>query len=207
LRNHEQQIAQARVIDEVMRSKYTGEELYEWMIGQIAAVHFQSYQLALDMAKKAERALQFELGRDDVFHIEGGYWDSLKKGLLAGERLHLDLRRMDASYVEQNRREYELTKHVSLRQLDPLALLTLKATGACDVTLPEWLFDLDCPGHYMRRIKSVGFSIPCVVGPYASVNCTASLHSSSVRYSSLLGEGYPRDGADALRFVDRFGAI
>lgn len=53
-------MSQARVIDAVMRSKLTGEALYEWMIGQIAAVHFQSYQLALDMAKKAERALQFE---------------------------------------------------------------------------------------------------------------------------------------------------
>ena len=82
MRNHQQQIDQARVIDEVMRNKYTGEALYEWMIGQIAAVHFQSYQLALDMAKKAERSLQFELGREDFFSIEGSYWDSLKKGRL-----------------------------------------------------------------------------------------------------------------------------
>lgn len=59
----------------------------------------------------------------------------------------------------------------------------------------------------MRRIRSVAFSIPCVVGPYASVNCAASLQSSTVRYSPLVGEGYARDGADALRFVDRFGGI
>jgi hypothetical protein len=207
LRNHELQIEQARAVDEVMRSKYTGEALYEWMVGQIAAVHFQSYQLALDMARKAERALQYELGREDIFAIEGGYWDSLKKGLLAGERLLLDLRRLDAAYVEQNRREYELVKHISLRQLDPLALLALKATGVCEVTLPEWLFDLDCPGHYMRRIRTVGFSVPCVVGPYASVNCTASLHGSTVRYSAGVAGGYERDGADSLRFVDRFGAV
>ena len=114
---------------------------------------------------------------------------------------------MDAAYVEKSKREYELTKHVSLRQLDPLALLALKATGVCDVTLPEWLFDLDCPGHYMRRIRSVGFSVPCVVGPYASVNCTASLHRSAVRNSPQVAGGYPRDGADSLRFVDRYGAI
>jgi Tc toxin complex TcA C-terminal TcB-binding domain len=27
------------------------------------------------------------------------------------------------------------------------------------VTLPEAVFDLDCAGHYLRRIKAVGFSI------------------------------------------------
>jgi hypothetical protein len=39
---------------------------------------------------------------------------------------------------------------ISLRQLDPVALLTLKTTGACTVSAPEWLFDRGCPGHYMR---------------------------------------------------------
>ena len=60
------------------------------------------------------------------------------------------------AYHDNNKRELELTRHVSLRQLDPLALLTLRITGSCTVTVPEWLYDRDCPGHYMRRIKSVG---------------------------------------------------
>ncbi len=207
LANHEKQIEQSRTVAELLRTRYTSEELHEWMIGEIAAVHFQSYQLALDMARKAERALAFELGRDDLATVTAGHWDSLKKGLLAGERLQLELRRMDAAYVEQNRREYELVKHVSLRQLDPLQLLALKATGTCEVALPEWLFDLDCPGHYMRRIRTVAFSVPCVVGPYASVNCTATLLGSEVRYSSLAAGEYARDGADSARFVDHFGAV
>ena len=88
---------------------------------------------------------------------------------------------MEADYLHRNLREYELTRHVSVRELDPLALLALKATGSCEFDLPEWLFDLDGPGHYFRRIKTVSVSLPCVVGPYASVNCTASLLSSSVR--------------------------
>ena len=67
---------------------------------------------------------------------------------------------MSSAYLDQNKREYELNKHVSLRQLDPLALLELKATGTCEVTLPEWLFDLDGPGHYLRRLKTVSLSIP-----------------------------------------------
>ena len=39
-----------------MRNKYTNRELYEWTIGQIAGIYFQSYQLAYDLAQRAERA-------------------------------------------------------------------------------------------------------------------------------------------------------
>ena len=82
---------------------------------------------------------------------------------------------MELAYHELNRREYELTKHVSLRQVDPRALIELRTTGQCTVDLPEELFDLDGPGHYFRRLRSVAVSIPCVVGPYAGVNCTLTL--------------------------------
>ena len=75
------------------------------------------------------------------------------------------------------------------------------------MTIPEWLYDRDCPGHYMRRIKTVSLSIPSVVGPYASVNCTLSLQASSLRVSPLLANGaYARASQDDNRFVDYFGA-
>jgi hypothetical protein len=115
---------------------------------------------------------------------------------------------MEMAYHDNNKRELELTKHVSLRQLSPVALLTLKATGTCQVMIPEWLYDLDCPGHDMRRIKSVALSIPSVVGPYTSVNCTLSLLKSSLRKSPLLKDGeYTRQGSDDDRFVDYIGAV
>jgi hypothetical protein len=84
----------------------------------------------------------------------------------------------------------------------------LKITGSCTVTAPEWLYDLGCPGHYMRRIKSVGLSIPSVVGPYTSLNCTVSLQRSTLRVLPLLKNGiYARDPAqDDDRFIDYFGA-
>ena len=43
-----------------------------------------------------------ELGLSDSVFIRFGYWDSLKKGLLAGERLGHGLKRMEAAYLEQN---------------------------------------------------------------------------------------------------------
>ena len=64
-------------------SKYTNHELYGWMVGQISGLYFQRYQLAYDVAKRAERAFRYELGLHDSNFIQFGYWDSLKKGLLA----------------------------------------------------------------------------------------------------------------------------
>jgi hypothetical protein len=60
----------------------------------------------------------------------------------------------------------------------------------------------------MRRIKSVALSIPCVVGPYASVNCTLSLLKSSIRKSPVPKDGeYARQGTEDDRFVDYAGAV
>ena len=127
--------------------------------------------------------------------VKFNYWDGGRKGLLSGEALN-------------NKREFEMTKHVSLRQLNPVALLTLKASGTCQVTIPESLYDLDCPGHYLRRIKSVALSMPSVVGPYTSVNCTLSLLKSSMRKSPLPKDGaYARQGSEDDRFVDYIGAV
>jgi hypothetical protein len=204
LRNHETQIENAKSVDEFMRDKFTSKQLHRWMSSQIAEVYFRTYQLALDQAKRAERAYQHELGLDAATtpFVRVSYWDSLKKGLLAGEQLHHDLKRMDAAFLEQNRREYEISKHVSLSQLDPVALILLKQTGKCTVSLPEALFDLDYPGHYLRRLKSVGLSIPCVVGPYANVSCTLTLKRSSVRCKTVPGTDYAGDpyNGDDSRF-------
>jgi hypothetical protein len=108
--------------------------------------------------------------------------------------------------VTRNKREYEMTKHVSLVQLDPGAILELRNTGTCTILIPEEIYDMDGPGHYLRRIKSVAVSIQCVVGPYASVSCTLIQTKSSIRRSPLLRDGnYPREGAEDDRFSDHFG--
>jgi hypothetical protein len=181
LGNHQIQIDNALEADEFMRSKFTNQQLYDWMIGQVSSVYFQSYQLAYNTAKKAEKCFQDELGIENGSYIQFGYWDSLKKGLLSGEKLQYDLRRLEIAYLEQNKRDFEITKHISLALIDPLALLRLKETGACEISLPEELFDLDFPGHYFRKIKSVSLSIPCIAGPYTSVNATLRLTNNRYR--------------------------
>ncbi|WP_437308363.1 neuraminidase-like domain-containing protein [Sorangium sp. So ce388] len=184
LRNHDRQTEQAReVLAFLQDRKRTTEELYDWMVAELSTVHYQTYTLAYDMAKRAERALRFELGTPDSTPamVRFGAWDSLKQGLLAGERLQHDLRRLEVAFLEQTPREAELVKHVSLAEVAPEQLMRLRETGTCEVVLTQEVFDLDYPGHYFRRIKSVAVTVPTVTGPYAGVSCTLTLSNTSVR--------------------------
>jgi Tc toxin complex TcA C-terminal TcB-binding domain/Neuraminidase-like domain/FHA domain/Putative peptidoglycan binding domain len=199
-------VTNAQNVDAFLHSKFTDKELYDWMTGQISTTYFQAYQLAYSIAKAAEQCFDRELGLSDTSYIQFGYWDSLRQGLMAGEKLQYDLRRMQSAYFTQNERELEIVKHVSLLQLDPYALVELRETGTCLIDLPEILFDLDNPGHYMRRLKAVGLTVPCVVGPYTSVSATLTLLANQVRTSPDVGSGYPRTNPDS-RFTDDPGGV
>ncbi len=184
LTNHELQMDNAAETDSFMRSKFTNTELYTWTLNQVAATYFQSYQLAYDLARKAEECYKAELpaGQRPVGNfIKFGYWDSLRKGLMSGEKLQFDLRKMEATYMEENERELELTKHFSLAMIGPFSLLVLREQGSCTFGLDETWFDLDYPGHYMRRIKSVSISIPCIAGPYTSIASRLTLLENALQ--------------------------
>ena len=205
------QVQQAQDVQSFLQSKFTSAVFYTWMQSELSGLYYQYYRFACDTARRAEQTMKQELMRpelDQTQFIQFNYWDAGHQGLLSGEALHFDLKRLEMAYHDSNKRELELTRHVSLRQLDPLALLSLRITGSCTTTVPEWLYDRDCPGHYMRRIKSVSLSIPSVVGSFTSVNCTLSLQSSTVRVSPQLANGgYARDTSHADdRFVDYLGS-
>jgi Tc toxin complex TcA C-terminal TcB-binding domain/Neuraminidase-like domain len=191
LKNHDLQIENAQKIDEYLRMKFSNTKLYDWMVRQVSATYFTTYQLALDLARKAEQCLERELPADKpVTYVQPGYWDSLRKGLLAANGLLLDLKRVEAAYIERNRRGPELTKHVSLASFDPMQLVALRSSGTCKIAIPEELFDLDHPGQYRRRLKTVSLSLPCVAGPYTTISCRLTLKRSQVRVQEK------RSGAD-----------
>jgi hypothetical protein len=189
LENHKQSIENSKQVEQFLRAKFSNQELYQWMREQLFAVYKQSYNLCYEMAKKAEKAFKHEIGTETASFIQYGYWDNSKQGLVAGDKLQLALRQMERAYLDDNRRELELTKNVSIARLDPLALIELRGTGRCRVSLPEELFDLDFRGHYFRRIKAVRLSIPCVVGPHTSIACTLRLTSNSIRVNTSMNQG------------------
>jgi hypothetical protein len=185
--NQKLQIDNAVKVNEFMQFKYTCQELYDWMAAQISTTYYRAYQMAYSFAKKALLCYRLELPQSKVagnLLIKSNYWDSRRKGLMAGESLQVDLRNMESNYIEDNKRTYELTKHISLAQLNPVQLAKLRATGYCSISIPEEWYDLDYPGHVNRTIKSVSVSIPCVSGPYTTIPCTLNLNSSYRRINS-----------------------
>jgi Tc toxin complex TcA C-terminal TcB-binding domain len=187
--NQQKQIDNAKEVEDFLRAKYTNQELYAWMEGQVRALYYQACTLAYDLAKKAEKAFRFERGLTassaNSNFIQYGYWDPAYDGLLAGERLYIGLKQLEAAYQEKRAYDFEIVKNISLQQLNPLALVQLRETGTCEFALPEALFDMGYPGHYMRRIKSVALTFACTVGPPTSVNCVLRLLEHKFRTNAI----------------------
>jgi hypothetical protein len=149
------------------------------------------------------------LGRDETF-IRFGYWNSQKKGLTAADALLHDIKRMEKAHRDNNTRDYELVKHISLAQVDPFALLQLKTTGKATITVPEIAFDLDHPSHFKRRIKTVSVSMLCNAGPYTTVGMTLSLIANKYRKTTAQGPNpheYKEDPGNDGRFAYNPGTI
>jgi hypothetical protein len=199
--NQQKQIGFLQEVVDFMQNKFTKADLYEWLRSELFSQYTVAFDITYDLAKRAEQGYRFKRGVADSNFIQPtGYWENAYQGLLAGERLLLALRQMEQAYEQQNFREFELTKTISLLQLDPLQLIRLKETGRCEFELPEALFDLDYPGHYMRRIQSVALTIPCVVGPYTGVNATLRLTDNAIRWQPTLVPQYSRTGDNDPRF-------
>lgn len=198
--NQQKAIDNANEVEEFIKNKYSNEELYTWMRGSLKTLYHQVYNLAYELAKKAEKTYCFERGISSANFIQSGYFDAGRDGLLAGEQLYVGLKQLEAAYQNERGYDYEITKTVSLHQISPLAVIQLKETGKCEFTLPEVLFDMNYPGHYKRRIKSVAVSIPCIAGPYTGVNATLSLLENKFRNTALGGTTYEENIDEDIRF-------
>lgn len=168
---NQRSIDNATQTEEFLRNKFTNRDLYQWMANRLSTVYFQTYKLALNLALSAQKAYQYERDSEEVF-IDMSYWDSLKKGLLAGEGLMLSLQQMEDAYSSGNARRLEIRKTISLLQVNPKAVLDLRNSGVCYFEFDEKLFDMDYPGHYARKIKSLSVVLPSVVGPYQNIHAT-----------------------------------
>ena len=183
---HEENMEQADELHEFYENKFTSLGLYNYLSTTLNRLYREAYNVAYEMAKLAERAYQFERDDDDTIFIAGDNWQFDRAGLLAGERLLLQLQRMEKAYLEKHTRDYEVTQSFSLVLLDPSALLALRQTGSCNFTIPEIAFDLFYPGQYKRLVKSVRLTIPCVAGPYTNISAKLTLLKSLVRQSDNL---------------------
>jgi hypothetical protein len=202
-----------------LTNKFTNSDLYDWMVSKLSDVYFQSYRMAYAMAKRAERDYQYELALPNATFIQFGYWDSLHKGLLAGESLMTDLLRMQASYLDLNVRRYEISRIISMATLPPIQgaaqppIVQLLQTGACDFELPESLYDNDYPGQYQRQLKRVSVTVVYSnPGKNDNVLCTLTLVKNQVRMNTNLNTGGGDPYAETPvgndpRFAYQYGAV
>lgn len=188
INNQQQLMENALEVEDFLKNKFTNEELYTWMRGSLKTLYHQVYGLTYELAKKAEKVYRFERGISSSNFIQSGYWDAGRNGLLAGEQLYVGLKQMEAAYQNERGHDYEITKHISLQQINPMALIVLRETGKCEFAFPEIFFDMDYPGHYKRRIKSISISIPCIVGPYTGVNASLRLLENKFRNTAITAE-------------------
>lgn len=176
---HEKNMEQADELQEFYKDKFTNLGLYNYLSTTLNRLYHEAYNMASSLAKLAEQAYNFERDDNTVPFIANDNWQADRAGLLAGERLLLQLQRMEKTYLENHTRNYEITQSFSLALLNPLALVSLKQTSSCTFKIDEIMFDLFYPGQYKRLIKSVRLSIPCVTGPYTNVSAKLTLISGS----------------------------
>src|SRR6185312_1391402 len=82
--NQQKQIDNSQEVSDFLSSKYSSEELYDWMQQQLRGLYYQTYTQAYDLAKRAEKVFRFERGVSETSFVQFGYWDPGHDGLLAG---------------------------------------------------------------------------------------------------------------------------
>jgi hypothetical protein len=184
---HDETVKQIEEVYAFNQERFSNFGLYTYLSATLQGVFREAYNNALAMARLAEQAYRFERGDDQAPVLQPSYWETGKAGLLAGEKLFIDLQNLERRFLETNYRSLEIDQPFSLSQINPAALLQLKQNGECTFSLPEVFFDLFYPGQYRRRIRSVRLTIPCVTGPFTNVGATLSLTGSSIRREPKLG--------------------
>ncbi|MEN1834990.1 neuraminidase-like domain-containing protein [Pseudomonas lijiangensis] len=193
---------QAQVYYTFLKNRATGPALYQWLIGQMATLYFQAYDVVLSMCLGTEACWQYEIGDRDTRFIPVNAWADNRYGLTAGEMLKLGLLQMESAFLSRHERRLELTKTISLKNLlrhyDPGAnaedatpratgweavITQLETTGEIAFDLDSSLFDKDYPGQYLRQIVRVSVSIPAVLGPYEDIRVLLTQQASSVLLS------------------------
>ena len=204
LENYEREIELKDEMYEHLSEKYTNKDLYTWLKKETGKVYKTLFQLAAKVARKAEKCYHFEIGDTDMdaksaktfIKGSGVYWDGLHSGLLAGEKLLADLHAMEVAYLENDKHEIEITRPVSLWELEnrtelyedeksvPTPLQNLIDDGYCEFSIPELLYKIDFPNQYFRRIRDIWIEVivPDYSGHY--LNAQLSLIENSLDLKS-----------------------
>ena len=186
--NLEREIEHKDEIYNHLCEKYSNKELYGWLKKETGTIYKTLFQLAVKVARKAEKCYHFEIGDTEenpktaktFIKGSGSYWNGLRSGLLAGEKLLADLHAMEVAYLENDRNELEITKDIYLDELDDMdnncsfleSLNSLeKEVQNFRIEISKDAFDFT---HYFGRIRDVKIQVILKV-PSSHRNISAEL--------------------------------
>jgi hypothetical protein len=188
------------LLDFIATKRFGNADLYDWMSGILEQIYRFFLQQATSMAQLAEAQLAFERQETLPVFIQADYWEPARASLDAGEgdpvaaaiaaaiaasgqasdrrgltgsvRLLRDLTELDQYAFRTNQRKLQLSKTLSLAQLDPIAFQRFRETGVLRFATPLSLFDRDFPGHYLRLIRRVRTSVIALIPPTEGIHAT-----------------------------------
>jgi hypothetical protein len=195
--DHLRVVGQERVIADMQASdaqsgldfiehKFTNAELYDWMRDVLQRVYRFFLQQATATAQLAADQLAFERQEVPTPFIQTDYWDPPadttsngamqpdRSGLTGSARLLQDLTQLDQHAFATDQRKLQLTKTLSLAQLDPYAFQRFVDGGVLRFSTPMALFDRDFPGHYLRLIRRVRTTVVALLPPSQGIRATLS---------------------------------
>jgi hypothetical protein len=177
---------------EFLCDKFTNKDLHEWLVKQMTKLSKTMCKLTTKVAKMAEKCYHFEIGDTDMGNaksfINNSYWDGAYSGLLSADRLIADLHAMEIAYLENDRNELEITRPISLSELEnryfsetgQRTLYNIKKDAKTAIEIPIELYSSDYDGLYFRRIKNV--KVQVIAPKYRGffLNAELSLNSNSL---------------------------
>lgn len=134
-KNIEREILRSEEIYDVLSEKFTNNDLYIWLEKELGKVFRQYVKTLLEVAQMAEKAYHFEIPNDtnNKPYIQTNYWDSFYKGLLAPERILLDLRRMEKAYLKNDEHKTTITEPIVIET----NLMQKIIGGSCSITIAD----------------------------------------------------------------------
>jgi hypothetical protein len=177
----------AAAMVDFLSNKFTNVELYEWMSNVLEGVYSFFLQQATAMAQLAANQLGFERQEVPPPYIQADYWQAPndtgavtttdgqapdRRGLTGSARLMQDIFQLDQYAFQTNKRKLQLSKIISLVQLDPYAFARFQQTGVLSFATPMEMFDRDFPGHYLRLIRRVRTTVIALIPPAQGIRAT-----------------------------------
>ncbi|MFJ4496003.1 Tc toxin subunit A-related protein [Pseudomonas atacamensis] len=203
LRQAQTALNQAKATHDFLLSnnRFSRSQTYDWLNSKFAGFYHTAFTTAQSLCQAAEACWQYEMGNFTQTFVHPGAWNATYRGLGAGEELKMSLQQMYGQYVQHNRRDLEIRKTVSLKDLsgeDPGSTInkpwaqikqSLVGTGTCEFELTQPMFDDDYAGqnHYLRRIKTISVTLPAVLGPYQDIRAVLKQTYSKVEMAPTVG--------------------